>query len=75
MAGSNNDVAAAVFAENQAQITKQYQVAGAVVSRFLNLGAQVPRLYQILDLDKALPPGMPGGDPVGYVKILSWREL
>ncbi|MEE9154481.1 MAG: hypothetical protein V3U42_10365, partial [candidate division NC10 bacterium] len=75
MAQSQNKVAAAVFAENQVQITKQYQVVGTVVSRFLDLGAQVPRLYQMPDLAKNLPPGMPGGGSFNFVKILSWREL
>lgn len=75
MAGANNQVAAAIFAENRISITKQYNVAGALVSKFLDMGVNVPGIYQILDMDKNLPPGMPGGDPIGYVKILSWREL
>ncbi len=68
-------VAAAVYAENQVKINKQYQVVGAVVSRFLDMGSQVPRLYQMPNLVKNLPPGMPGGDTFNFVKILSWREL
>lgn len=72
---SSKQVAAAVFAENQVRITKQYQVVGAVVSRYFDMGSQVPRLYQMPDLIKHLPPGMPGGDTLNFVKILSWREL
>ncbi len=68
-------VAAAVFAENQVSITKQYQVVGAVVTRFFDLGAQVPRIYQMPNLAKYLPPGMPGGQVLNFVKILSWREI
>jgi len=68
-------MAAAVFAENQVQITKQYHVVGAVVSRFLDMGSQVPHLYQMPNLVKYLPPGMPGGEIFNFVKILSWREL
>lgn len=75
MAQSQNKVAAAVFAENQVQITKQYQVVGAVVSRFFDMGNQVPRLYQMPNLIKHLPPGMPGAEAFNFVKILSWREL
>lgn len=75
MERSQNKVAAAVFAENEVQILKQYQVVGAVVSRFLNMGSQVPRLYQMPNLIKHLPPGMPGGEAFNFVKILSWREL
>jgi len=75
MARSSKRVAAAVFAENQVSITKQYQVVGAVVTRFFDLGAQVPRIYQMPNLAKYLPPGMPGGQVLNFVKILSWREI
>ncbi len=75
MARSSKRVAAAVFAENQVSITKQYQVVGAVVTRFFDLGTQVPRVYQMPNLVKYLPPGMPGGQAFNFVKILSWREI
>lgn len=75
MARSSKRVAAAVFAENQVSITKQYQVVGAVVTRYFDLGAQVPRVYQMPNLVKYLPPGMPGGQTFNFVKILSWREI
>ncbi len=75
MARSSKRVAAAVFAENQVLITKQYQVVGAIVTRFFDLGAQVPRVYQMPNLVKYLPPGMPGGQAFNFVKILSWREI
>ena len=72
---SSKQVAAAVFAENQVRITKQYQVVGSVVSRFFDMGSQVPRVYQMPDLARYLPPGMPGGQSYNFVKILSWREI
>ena len=72
---SSKQVAAAVFAENQVRITKQYQVVGSVVSRFFDMGSQVPRVYQMPNLAKYLPPGMPGGQTFNFVKILSWREI
>ncbi len=75
MARASKRVAAAVFAENQVSITKQYQVVGAIVTRFFDLGAQVPRVYQMPNLVKYLPPGMPGGQAFNFVKILSWREI
>jgi hypothetical protein len=75
MTRASKRVAAAVYAENQVTIDKQYHVVGAVVSRFLDMGSQVPHLYQMPNLAKNLPPGMPGGNIFNYVKILSWREL
>jgi hypothetical protein len=68
-------VAAAVFAENLVQIKKQYQVVGSVVTRYFNMGVNVPRVYQMPNLVKYLPPGMPGGQVLNFVKILSWREI
>jgi hypothetical protein len=75
MTRASKRVAAAVYAENQVTIDKQYHVVGAVVSRFLDMGSQVPHLYQMPNLAKNLPPGMPGGNIFNYVKILSWREF
>jgi hypothetical protein len=75
MTRASKRVAAAVYAENQVTIDKQYHVVGAVVSRYLDMGSQVPHLYQMPNLAKNLPPGMPGGNTFNYVKILSWREL
>ncbi len=74
MTRAQKNVAAAVYAENQVKIDKQYQVVGAVVSRYMDMGSQVPRIYQMPNLVKYLPPGMPGGDIFNFVKILSWRE-
>ncbi len=75
MDGSTNNVAAAVFAENQVKMTKQYQVVGAVVTQYFDLGTNTPRVYQMPNLAKYLPPGMPGGQVFNFVKILSWREI
>ncbi len=75
MARSQNQIAAAVFAENQVKITKQYQVVGAIVSRFFDMGTNTPRVYQMPNLARYLPPGMPGGQILNFVKILSWREI
>jgi hypothetical protein len=75
MAGSQNEVAAAIFAENQVKMTKQYQVVGAIVTRYFDMGSNKPRVYQMPNLVKYLPPGMPGGQTFNFVKILSWREI
>jgi hypothetical protein len=68
-------VAAAVFAENLVKVKKQYQVVGSIVTRFFDMGINVPRIYQMPNLAKYLPPGMPGGQTFNFVKILSWREI
>jgi hypothetical protein len=69
------NVAAAVFAENQVKLKKQLQVVGSIVTRYFDIGAQVPHVYQMPNLVKYLPPGMPGGQTYNFVKILSWREI
>jgi hypothetical protein len=72
---SQVNVAAAVFAENQVKLKKQLQVVGSIVTRYFDIGAQVPHVYQMPNLVKYLPPGMPGGQTYNFVKILSWREI
>ena len=69
------NVAAAIFAENQVTLKKQFQVVGAIVARYFDMGSNVPRVYQMPNLVKYLPPGMPGGQAFNFVKILSWREI
>ncbi len=69
------NVAAAIFAENQVKLKKQLQVVGSIVTRYFDIGAQVPHVYQMPNLVKYLPPGMPGGQTYNFVKILSWREI
>lgn len=69
-------LAGAFFAENKVILSKQTQVAGSLVSNYFNMGNQVPALYQVPELAKNMPPGMPGRDlRIIYVKTLSWKEL
>ena len=64
-------LAGAFFAQEEVVTAKQTHLAGAVVSNFFNL-TQVPNLYQVLQLARHLPPGMPGADD--YYSY-SWRRV
>lgn len=73
---SNLRLTGAFFAENKVILSQQTQVAGSLVSNYFDMGNQVPALYQVPELGRNMPPGMPGRDlRIIYVKTLSWKEL
>lgn len=73
---ANLRLAGAFFAENKIILSKQTQAAGSLVSNYFDMGSQVPALYQVPELARNLPPGLPGRDlRIIYVKTLSWKEL
>ncbi|MFN3477620.1 MAG: hypothetical protein ACK4Z6_08760, partial [Candidatus Methylomirabilales bacterium] len=73
---SNLRLTGAFFAENKVILSKQTQIAGSLVSNYFDMGSQVPALYQVPELARNLPPGLPGRDlRIIYVKTLSWKEL
>jgi len=65
----------AFFAENQIMSAKQNEIAGTFVSNYFNMGQDVPRIYQVPDLAKNLPPGIPQGTPIWYITTGQWSEL
>lgn len=54
------NVFGALFANQTIRITKQTDIAGAVVSKFFDMGNNVPAVFQVPSLATNLPPGMPG---------------
>ena len=68
-------VMAALYAEGETTISKQTNVAGAVVAQAFDLGNQVPSVWQVPKLSTNLPPGMPGANPMLFVNgvaITNW---
>lgn len=73
---SNLRLTGAFFGENKVVLQKQTQIAGSLVSNYFDMGNQVPALYQVPELGRNMPPGMPGSDlRIIFVKTLSWKEL
>ncbi len=71
-------VMAAMYAEEKTTIKKQSRIAGAVVTRWFDMGNNVPRIFQAANLSKNLPPGMPGGDPMLFVTgadVTNWYQV
>lgn len=73
---ANLRLTGAFFGENKVVLQKQTQIAGSLVSNYFDMGNQVPALYQVPELGRNMPPGMPGRDlRIIYVKTLYWKEL
>lgn len=69
-------MALAMYGQQQIVSNKQNEVAGTMVTSYFSM-ANVPKLYQVPGLDKHLPPGMPGADPiyVASISVVSWQEV
>ena len=61
----------AFYAQEEVINAKQTQLAGTIVSNWFGM-KQVPDIYQVPELVRNLPPGMPGSDDVN---IYSWRQV
>lgn len=69
-------MALAMYGQKKIISNKQNKVAGTMVTSYFQM-ANVPSLYQVPNLANALPPGMPGADPI-YIATLSvesWQEI
>jgi hypothetical protein len=64
-------LAGAFFAQEEVSNAKQNQLAGTIVSNHFGM-TQVPEIFQVPELAKNLPPGMPGGDDI---YIYAWRRV
>ncbi|HUV04889.1 MAG TPA: pilus assembly PilX N-terminal domain-containing protein [Armatimonadota bacterium] len=67
--------AGAWYAQRTIKSAKQNQFAGTYVANYFELGTNVPNIYQVPALAQNLPPGMPGGDNITAVYILSWVHV
>jgi Tfp pilus assembly protein PilX len=67
-------LAAAVYAGGEATFSKQGNLRGALVTREMNLGTQIPELWAEGGFSFKLPPRMPGAD-TRIRSIIGWTEL
>lgn len=61
-------LAGAFYAQEQVISEKQSEVAGSFVASHYAMN-QVPSIYQVPELVKYLPPGMPGSRPIWIVRL------
>ena len=64
----------AFYAQGTITSEKQNQIAGSFVANYFDMGKNVPNIYQVPELSRNLPPGMPGSEPIVTLKIKSWRQ-
>ncbi|HSI71624.1 MAG TPA: hypothetical protein VK934_00485 [Fimbriimonas sp.] len=67
-------VMGAFYAQNRIYSAKQNSIFGTFVSTYFDMGANVPKIYQVPALRNNLPPAMPGADPIIYLRLRGWRE-
>ncbi len=72
--GPSEWLAAALYAGGKASFSKQGNLRGSVVTRLLDLGNQVPKLWTEPGFSAKLPPRMPGSD-IRINSIIGWSEL
>lgn len=71
------NVMAAIYAQDQIRVTKQTNIAGALVASYFDMGTNVPSVFQVPLLSSNLPPGMPGPDAIAVIKgirIANWFQ-
>jgi hypothetical protein len=68
-------LAAAMYARRQISSPKQSQIAGTMVANYIDMGTNVPRIYQVPSLVKHVPPSLPGRTPIFVPSSTSWRDL
>lgn len=73
--GSQRDVCGAFYAGNQITSDKQTVLMGTFVSNLINMGNQVPDVYQVPQLTNSLPLGMLANFPLLNYAQISWREF
>ncbi len=72
--GGGHWLTGAIYAQNTARCTMQYNLVGSLVSKYYDLGSQVPNIFQVPSLSDSMPPGMPGDFTYSITKVLSWRN-
>lgn len=60
--GANNHVSGVFFAEDTITMSKQYEIAGTVISADFDMTDQVPSIYQV--------PGLANNEPPYYISVL-----
>jgi hypothetical protein len=69
-------MAGAFYGQDRVTSEKQNEIAGTFVGEYFDMGANVPRIYQVPSLIDNLPPGLIGDDPIWVVTGFderSWR--
>jgi len=69
------DVMGLFYAEDTITSEKQTDVTGTFLSNFLDMGTNVPSVFQVILGVESLPPGLIGSEPIWLATVVSWQEL
>jgi len=72
---SQLEMSGAFFAQNNITSKKQNEIAGTFVSNYCDMGANVPKIFQVPGLENNLPPGMPGAAITYSLHTSNWHEV
>ena len=72
---ANIDVMGAFYAETKIEVKKQTNVAGTLVSNYVDMGSQVPSVYQVPALYDNLPTGMTDSSNIWAITTRDWQEI
>ena len=72
---ANIDVMGAFYAETKIEAEKQTDIAGTLVSNYVDMGSQVPSVYQVPALYDNLPTGMINLWNIWAITTRSWQEI
>ena len=68
------NIMGAFYAENTITMAKQTELAGTFVSNYIDMGNEVPSIYQVPELINNMPPGMPGATTYS-IYTNNWHEV
>jgi hypothetical protein len=69
------NVIGAFYGETKIDMTKQTNLAGTLVSNYIDMGSQVPSVYQVPALSVNLPAGMIDSTATWSVATTVWQEI
>ena len=69
------NVAGAFYAEREVSVKKQTTIAGTIVSNYVNMGLQVPGIFQVPALANNLPKGMIDLPDKWFIITKDWQEI
>ncbi|MCG2791746.1 MAG: pilus assembly PilX N-terminal domain-containing protein [Actinomycetia bacterium] len=72
---ANLNIMGAFYAENKITMGKQTDLVGTFVSNYIDMGNQVPSIYQVPELINNIPPGMPGATITYSLYTNNWHEV
>jgi len=71
---ANIDVMGLFYAEDRVTSQKQTDIMGTIVSNYFDMGTNVPSIFQVPEVMNHLPPGMIGGDPAWFMRVVMWKK-